>query len=121
MWGFWANSHWRGPNAALVDSDWTVNAAGQKYFELIDEWTTSLSPTTLSDGALEFRGFHGDYLVTTVDTENSVTNYHLVVLSEGTDALSQELQVNSVDGSLIVYGTDGDLSLIHISEPTRPY
>ena len=27
MWGFWAGAHWRGPNAAIVDEDWTVNAA----------------------------------------------------------------------------------------------
>ena len=108
MWGFWAGAHWRGPNAALVDIDWTINAAGQKYFELMDEWTTSFSQNAQSDGTIEFRGFHGDYLVTTFDPENSVTNYHLVFLPKGTNTLSQELQVNPIDNILMIYGTNED-------------
>ena len=108
MWGFWANSHWRGPDASLINSDWSVNAAGQRYFDLMNEWTTSFSRTAQTGGAIQFRGFHGDYLVTTVDSQNSVTNYHLVVLPEGNGTSSQTLQVNSVDGSLMVYGTAGD-------------
>ena len=108
MWGFWAGAHWRGPEASLIDLDWTVNAAGEKYFELMDEWTTSLSENSGSGEAIEFRGFHGDYLVTTFDPEKSVTNYHLVVLPDADGTLSQELQTNSIDGSLMIYGSDGD-------------
>jgi len=120
MWGFWAGAHWRGPDAALVDLDWTVNAAGQKYFELIDEWTTSLSEDSGSGEAIEFRGFHGDYLITTLDPEKSVTNYHLVTLPEGEGAFSQELRVNSLNGSLNIYGTDGDdLFQYDLQQPDR--
>ena len=108
MWGFWAGTHWRGPDASLVDLDWTINAAGQKYFELIDEWTTSESQIVGSGDAMEFRGFHGDYLVTTVDPETSITNYHLMSLPAGTNPLSLELRSNITDGSLTIYGTDGD-------------
>ena len=108
MWGFWAGSHWRGPEASIVDLDWTVNAAGQKYFELIDEWTTSFNQEVPSEEALQFRGFHGDYLITTFDPEESITNYHLVFLPKGNNALSGQLEINDIDGSLTIYGTPGD-------------
>lgn len=63
MWGFWANDHWRGENAAIVEADWTVNAAGEKYQELLDKWTTKTSGTTAENGAFSFKGFHGTYEV----------------------------------------------------------
>jgi hypothetical protein len=40
MWGFWAGSHWRGSNAAIVNLDWTLNASVQRYQSLLAEWTT---------------------------------------------------------------------------------
>lgn len=61
MWGFWAKSHWRGPDAALVDEDWTVNAAGRRYLALLEEWSTQTEGETDADGVFAFRGFHGDY------------------------------------------------------------
>lgn len=60
MWGFWEGTHWR-DNSHLVDLDWTVNAAGERYFQIMDEWTTQATGSTAADGAWEFRGFHGDY------------------------------------------------------------
>jgi GH35 family endo-1,4-beta-xylanase len=63
MWGFWAGSHWRGEDAAIVDLDWTVNAAGRRYEALLEEWTTHASGTTGDDGAFSYRGFHGTYVV----------------------------------------------------------
>jgi endo-1,4-beta-xylanase len=62
MWGFWAGRHWKGADAAIVDQDWTVNLAGQRYFDLMDEWTTEMSGT-ISGGEFTFRGFHGEYEV----------------------------------------------------------
>jgi len=35
MWGFWAGSHWLGSNAAIVNLNWTLNAAGQRYQSLL--------------------------------------------------------------------------------------
>lgn len=64
MWGFWAGSHWRGSNAAIVDLNWTLNAAGQRYQSLLAEWTTITNGTAGADGAYDFRGFHGSYDVT---------------------------------------------------------
>lgn len=64
MWGFWAGSHWRGSNAAIVDLNWTLNAAGQRYQALLAEWTTTNSGASGGGGAYDFRGFHGNYDVT---------------------------------------------------------
>lgn len=64
MWGFWAGSHWRGANAAIVDLDWRVNAAGLRYQALLAEWTTRLPAEPRAGGTLAFRGFHGTYDVT---------------------------------------------------------
>jgi GH35 family endo-1,4-beta-xylanase len=63
MWGFWAGSHWRGADAAIVDLDWRVNAAGQRYEQLLAEWTTIVPLAARPDGALAFRGFHGTYKI----------------------------------------------------------
>ncbi|MCU0225751.1 MAG: endo-1,4-beta-xylanase [Acidobacteria bacterium] len=63
MWGFWAGAHWRGADAAIVDLDWRVNAAGQRYEQLLAEWTTTVPLAPRTDGELTFRGFHGTYKV----------------------------------------------------------
>jgi len=67
MWGFWANAHWRGPDAALLDADFTVNAAGQRYRALRDEWWTNAAGTTGAAGEVVFNGFYGDYAVVLSD------------------------------------------------------
>jgi GH35 family endo-1,4-beta-xylanase len=64
MWGFWAGSHWRGSNAAIVNLNWTLNEAGRRYQSLLAEWTTRTNGTTAADGSLGFRGFQGNYDVT---------------------------------------------------------
>ncbi len=61
MWGFWASNHWRGADAAIVNGDWTLNAAGRKYEELRDEWTTRTNGATDSSGIYAVSGFHGSY------------------------------------------------------------
>jgi len=63
-WVFWAGNSRRGPNAGLARRDWSLNAAGQRYESLMDEWTTMASGVTDADGVFAFRGFHGDYTVT---------------------------------------------------------
>jgi GH35 family endo-1,4-beta-xylanase len=64
MWGFWAGSHWRGSNAAIVNLDWTLNAAGRRYQSLLAEWTTVTNGVTDASGRFDFRGFHGSYDIT---------------------------------------------------------
>ena len=52
MWGFWAGSLWRGEDAAIVDLDWSLNAAGRRYETLMRRWTTTTVGTTSPAGAL---------------------------------------------------------------------
>jgi GH35 family endo-1,4-beta-xylanase len=64
FWGYWAGAHWRGADAALVDADFTVNAAGQRYLALRSEWTTTADGVADTNGVWGFRGFQGEYEVT---------------------------------------------------------
>jgi GH35 family endo-1,4-beta-xylanase len=62
LWGFSANTHWMGPDAALTNADGTLNAAGARISRLLrEEWTTRGSATTGADGRVAFRGFYGRY------------------------------------------------------------
>jgi endo-1,4-beta-xylanase len=62
MWGFWQDSHWR-ENCYIVNSDWSLNAAGHRYEALMNEWTTDDSAVTDDNGNADFRGFYGTYAV----------------------------------------------------------
>ncbi|WP_110931738.1 endo-1,4-beta-xylanase [Paenibacillus bouchesdurhonensis] len=96
MWGFWAGNHWRGADAAIVNMDWSLNAAGQRYMELMDEWTTSESGTTSTNGQYAFRGFHGTYDVTvTKDNLRAKKSFELV---PGDGALSVSVQLKDSGG-----------------------
>lgn len=81
MWGFWAGDHWRGADAALVDLDWTLNEAGQRYASLMAEWWTDTNGTSDSAGEVSFNGFHGTYNVTL--TNGGSPEVHNVTLSAG--------------------------------------
>ena len=124
MWGFWAGTHWRGPEASIVDLDWTVNAAGERYFSLMDQWSTETEGSTDTSGQFEFRGFHGNYLMKTTD-ENDVVNYHLFPLEKRgseADPIARELTATATpsDQSLTLHGTDGDdLFEIDLSQAGR--
>jgi GH35 family endo-1,4-beta-xylanase len=62
LWGFGAKTHWMGPDAALVNADNTLNAAGVRISHLLrEEWTTRGSGTVGADGRMSFRGFYGSY------------------------------------------------------------
>jgi GH35 family endo-1,4-beta-xylanase len=63
-WVFWAGNSWRGSNAGLARRDWSLNAAGQRYEVLMDEWSTNASGASDANGFFTFRGFHGNYSVT---------------------------------------------------------
>jgi GH35 family endo-1,4-beta-xylanase len=64
LWGFGAKTHWMGPQAALMDADNTVNAAGKRVGGLLSvEWTTRGTTTTDNSGAAAWRGFYGVYTV----------------------------------------------------------
>lgn len=66
MWGFWADQLNNGPDAAIVNSDWTLNAAGIRFQELMDRWETHGDFSLDPDGAIQLRAFHGDYRATVI-------------------------------------------------------
>ncbi len=65
LWGFSAKTHWMGPDAALMNADNTLNAAGVRISHLLREvWTTRGSVSEAADGRINFRGFYGSYSLT---------------------------------------------------------
>ena len=62
LWGFGEKTHWLGADAALMNADGTLNAAGQRISRLLrEEWTTRGTTASGTDGRLAFRGFFGRY------------------------------------------------------------
>ncbi len=86
MWGFWDGQHWR-DDAAIVEQNWTVNAAGRRYQALRDEWSTEVTATTNASGVANFRGFHGDYDVRVTLPGGNVVNGSFNLASGTNDAL----------------------------------
>lgn len=86
MWGFWDGQHWR-DDAAIVEQDWSLNAAGQRYLDLRDEWSTEASASTNSSGIANFRGFHGEYDVRVTLPGGQVVNGEFTLSSESDQAL----------------------------------
>jgi GH35 family endo-1,4-beta-xylanase len=89
IWGFWANDVWnQAPLAALVDSSWNLTPVGVRYEALMNQWDTNLNLVVGPDGAVDFRGFYGDYKVTvggrTFDMalRKGVDEYQIVVVPE---------------------------------------
>jgi len=65
LWGFGAKTHWMGPDAALMNADNTLNAAGRRISHLLrEEWTTAGSLKAVPASGARFRGFYGTYGVT---------------------------------------------------------
>jgi hypothetical protein len=86
MWGFWSQAMWsQATFGALVDANWNLTEVGERYEALMAEWSTDLTLTADESGAVDFRGFYGDYDVTVngEDFEFSLvkgeTDYELVV------------------------------------------
>lgn len=82
MWGFWAGSHWLGSNAAIVNLNWTLNAAGTRYQSLLAEWTTITNGASGAGGAYDFRGYHGNYDIT-ITPPGGVPTLRRIVLDPG--------------------------------------
>ena len=65
--GLLENCHWLGKDACLVNADWSNNAAGIMFNELLgNEWHTQISAITNEQGmnSLTHQGYFGRYLVT---------------------------------------------------------
>jgi hypothetical protein len=83
MWGFWERSHWRS-NCHIVNANWTLNEAGRRYEQLLDDWTTEIDAVTDPNGQVLFRGFHGAYEVTLTPSEGQPVT-RTVYLDPGED------------------------------------
>jgi len=68
IWGFWAKAHWLGADAALMDADGELNAAGRRISRLLrEEWRSRGDVRTDAAGRLRWRGFYGTYRLTGPD------------------------------------------------------
>jgi GH35 family endo-1,4-beta-xylanase len=86
MWGFWENDVWSGgPLAALYDANWNLTVPGERYLQLMAEWSTEEQLTVNPDGTIDFTGFYGDYEITIGDETfeislvKGITDYSLAV------------------------------------------
>ncbi|KAM0925675.1 hypothetical protein ACQ4PT_004033 [Festuca glaucescens] len=62
FWGFMQGHMWR-QDACLINSDGTVNDAGERFINLRREWTSHARGNIDCDGNFKFRGYHGSYVV----------------------------------------------------------
>jgi len=83
MWGFYAGAQWLGPDAAIVDMDWTVNAAGKMFKALMEEWTTKDDAITGTDGVADFHGYHGKYEVEVESIDGAPPQISAMYLAPG--------------------------------------
>jgi GH35 family endo-1,4-beta-xylanase len=86
MWGFWQGAIWNQATlGALVDTNWNLTPVGTRYEQLMNEWRTDLTLNADQNGAIDFRGFYGDYDVTIdnktyhITLEKGQPQYELVV------------------------------------------
>jgi len=93
MWGFWQDRHWR-EDCYIVNSDWSLNAAGERYEALMDEWTTNDASVTDNNGNADFRGFHGSYAVVLTPAGGN-PEVHEIELPDSSPASQYTLQLGT--------------------------
>jgi hypothetical protein len=74
LWGFWADSVYR-PDSELVNSNWTLNAAGQRFFSQIEAWKTKAMLVSDALGLASIRATYGSYVVQALSTDGGVSEY----------------------------------------------
>ena len=74
LWGFWEPCMSRN-DSHLVNTDWTVNAAGTKWEDIMNAWTSSVSRTTGADGKAAMRGYFGEYSVIVTPSGGSAQEF----------------------------------------------
>jgi GH35 family endo-1,4-beta-xylanase len=102
MWGFWAGSHWRGADAAIVNLNWTLNEAGRRYQSLLSEWTTRTNGVSDAGGGFNARGFHGSYDVTLTPPGGPPT-LRRISLAPGTGTSTNVLVINPSDSRPVLH------------------
>ena len=112
MWGFWQNSVWRGNG--IANSDWTLNAAGERYEELLDEWTTKDSAFTDLSGNVSFRGFHGTYEITLTAAGRQAETY-TIELEPGETTAEFVLETN-LEATELVRNVNSGKKYVYIQQ-----
>jgi GH35 family endo-1,4-beta-xylanase len=86
LWGFKQDLLWSGaPNGALINADWSLRTAGQRWLDVMAEWSTEEQLLVSPDGTIDFTGFYGDYEITIGDETfeislvKGITDYSLAV------------------------------------------
>ncbi|NNL95213.1 MAG: hypothetical protein HKO64_06285, partial [Xanthomonadales bacterium] len=87
-------AHWRGADAALLDADFTVNAAGQRYQALRAEWWTNTAGVSDGAGEVAYDGFFGDYTITLDDGVNPPETFD-IAMPTGSDNPVYELTLGT--------------------------
>ena len=77
----------------MVNQDWTLNADGQRWEDLMHEWTTVADGATNSGGNFDFRGFAGTYDITVTGPDGQMT-VQRVTLNPGTDLSQYTIAIN---------------------------
>jgi GH35 family endo-1,4-beta-xylanase len=87
LWGFWEKRIWLGSNAAIVNADWSLNAAGERISQLLlDEWRTNETVRTDAWGMATFRGFYGRYELVVVEDDGRALSGHCELIPGSTSA-----------------------------------
>ena len=88
IWGFWEGRHWK-PDAALWRRDWSIKPNGKVWTELTsDRWHTRGEATADADGWISFRGFHGQYEISSPAGGMSPSKVNLTPASPSIEARS---------------------------------
>ncbi len=103
LWGFWAGAHWRAGESELLDLDFTVNPAGQRFLDLMDEWSTSFVGVSDVGGETMGRAFHGLHDITVVFDGETVTQQ--VDVAVGTDPVTVTIVLDT--GCASDFNNDG--------------
>jgi GH35 family endo-1,4-beta-xylanase len=106
MWGWWDTSTNPYPPAAMLDNTQGNNVLtpiGQRWQELMSEFSTHVSQTVDANGQVNFTGFYGTYEIT--------VNSQTYILDLTKDTSLYTLLVNPVRGD---FNLDGNLTNIDI-------
>ncbi len=98
----------------MVNLDWTLNADGQRYEDLMHEWTTVADGATNGSGNLDFRGFAGSYDVTVTGPDGEMTVGHFTVnpgTGTGQITIAINLTAPAAPAKVVATGGIGQVSL----------
>lgn len=70
---FWGLRSTAANQFGLVDADWKLTPPGERYQQMMSEWDVNLTTAIQDDGAIQFNGFYGDYILTVNGQQYALT------------------------------------------------